>query len=296
MKSIIFSGQRSQYVGMLSSLADDNTVRTTFDRASFILGKDLWTLCSDESINQTDVAQPVLLTAGVALHRTIGCPAGIMTGHSLGEFIALTCAGAIDFEDALHLVSYRGKLMQPLVSTGCMAMIYGLTYDQVQELCGKQVDIAAVNSPVRISIAGKVADVEQVASQAKLAGAAWVDVWLDALPFHSRLMQPIVEPFKEALQSVHVESPSWSLVVSNVTGDIYSNTRQIKENLVAHLTNPVKWHNCMSTVRKQGILHHIEIGAKPLLSKLVTECVTDSSVTSIYDASSIDKYYINGNS
>lgn len=295
MKSIIFSGQRSQYTGMLSTLKDDITVRNTFDRASFILGKDLWALCSDESIDQTDVAQPVLLTAGIALHRTIGCPAGIMAGHSLGEFIALTCAGAIDFEDALHLVSYRGQLMKDLGHPGCMAMIYGLTIDQVRELCSNNADIAAINSPLRISIAGEIDSVKSVVSQAIDQGAEWTDVWAETLPFHSRLMHPIVKSFRDAVDNIHIEVPVWSSVVSNVTGEIYSSTLEIRTNLVKHLTNTVHWDKCVDTIVKHNISSIIEIGARPLLAKLVLENAPTAKIVSIHDAETIDKYYNNGN-
>lgn len=295
MKSIIFSGQRSQYFGMLSSLVDDITVRNTFDRASFILGKDLWALCSNESINQTDVAQPVLLTAGVALHRTIGCPAGIMAGHSLGEFIALTCAGAIDFEDALHLVSYRGQLMKDLGHPGCMAMIYGLTIDQVRELCGDNVDIAVINSPLRISIAGETDSVKEVVSQAIDQGAVWTDVWEETLPFHSRLMCPIVDSFRDAVNNIHVEVPAWSSVVSNITGEIYSSPLEIRSNLVKHLINTVQWDKCINTIVKHNVSTIIEIGSRSLLAKLVSEIVPNATIVGIHDAETIDKYYNNGN-
>lgn len=295
MKSIIFSGQRSQYTGMLRTLKDDITVRNTFDRASFILGKDLWSLCSDESIDRTDIAQPVLLTAGVALYRTIGCPAGIMAGHSLGEFIALTCAGAIDFEDALHLVSYRGQLMKELGHPGCMAMIYGLSYEKVHELCNGLVDVAAINSPLRISIAGEVEPVKLIVEQAINQGAEWTDVWGETLPFHSRLMLPIVGSFQEAVDDIHVEVPAWSSVVSNVTGEVYSSPLQIRTNLVNHLTNTVQWHKCLSTISTYNISSFIEIGAKPVLAKLMLENIKNAKIVGIHDAETIDKYYNNRN-
>lgn len=291
MKSILFSGQRSQYVGMMSSFETDCTVRHTFDRASFILDKDLWALCSDERIDRTDIAQPVLLAAGVSIYRSLGCPAGIMAGHSLGEFIALTCSGAISFEDALHLVDYRGTLMSELGNPGCMAMIFGLEYDVIKDLCEDKVDIAAVNSPVRISVSGIEEDVREVVKRANELGATWTDIWSETLPFHSRLIEPIVENFREAVNDTHIEVPSWSLVVSNVTGSIYNSAYQIKENLVSHLTNTVQWNKCLSTIRSQGIINYIEIGARPILNKLVLENQPDATVVSIHDNESMHKYY-----
>jgi [acyl-carrier-protein] S-malonyltransferase len=293
VKSILFSGQRSQHLGMMSSFEKETTVRHTFDRASFILDRDLWSLCSDQSIHRTDVAQPVLLAAGVAIYRSLGCPAGIMAGHSLGEFIALTCAGAIDFEDALHLVDYRGKLMNELGQPGCMAMIYGLSYDTIKELSIDKVDIAAVNSPVRISISGIESDVRGIVDQAIKLGAEWTDVWNETLPFHSRLMNPIVKDFKDAVDSIHIEVPTWSSVVSNVTGEIYTTVNQIKDNLVLHLTNTVQWSKCLSTIKKQGIYNYIEIGARPLLEKLVLENQPNATVIGVHDHDSMDKYYNN---
>ena len=275
---------------MLSTLKDDITVRNTFDRASFILGKDLWSLCSSESLDQTEIAQPVLLTAGVALHRTIGCPAGIMTGHSLGEFIALTCAGSIDFEDALHLISYRGSLMQNLNTQGCMAMIHGLDYETVLEICGSSVDVATINSPLRISVAGVQSDVIRVVEVARERGANWADVWEDALPFHSRLLKPIEDEFQNAINNIHIELPAWSSVVSNVSGEIYTGVGDIKTNLVKHLTSTVQWEKCINTIRQQKVSEYIEIGPRPLIAKLVLENDPTAKVISIHDKETIDKY------
>lgn len=290
----VFAGQRSQFAGMFSSFETFNEIRTIFDKASFILDFDLWEITQSDQVNQTINTQPILLTAEYALYRTMNMPVGVMAGHSLGEIIALTCAGAIDFETALRIVQLRGQLMQSLTVEGCMGMIHGLTYDRVL-LLSKQydVDISSVNTDLRISVSGEKRKVFNIIDEAMLTGALWTDVWFDSKPFHSRFMTPIAEQFKQLIDAVDITMPRCP-VISNVSGQVYTSVEEIRTDLVLHLTNTVQWCDSIKLMKSMGVTEFVEIGPKPMLVNLISQILPDAKVFTIHDADSLqvfkDKY------
>ena len=184
--AIVFPGQGSQSVGMLAELAAENSqVIDTFELASDVLGYDLWQLVQDgpaDELNETDKTQPAMLAAGVAVWRLWqaggGAEPALMAGHSLGEYTALVCAGALDFQDAVSLVAERGRCMQSAVpaGTGAMAALLGLDDEAVQAVCeqaaeGEVVSAVNFNSPGQVVIAGQTEAVQRAMALAKESGA-----------------------------------------------------------------------------------------------------------------------------
>ena len=202
--AFVFPGQGSQSVGMLSDLASHYTeIKQTFERASDALGQDLWSIVTqgpEADLNQTQITQPAMLAAGVAVWE-LWCKLSPirpewMAGHSLGEYSALVCAGVIAFEDAIKLVSIRGQLMQKAVpvGTGAMAAILGLEDHQVVNLCSQVENnevVSAVNfnAPGQVVIAGNIAAVERAMQAAKEAGAKRAILLPVSVPSHCALMQ-----------------------------------------------------------------------------------------------------------
>ena len=212
--AIVFPGQGSQSIGMLSELAASYPlVNETFAEASDVLGYDLWKLTQDgpeEELNRTDKTQPAMLAAGVAVWRVWqhagGAVPGVMAGHSLGEYTALVCAGALGFSEAISLVEERGRCMQSAVpaGVGAMAAILGLDDATVTDVCsraaaGEVVSPVNFNSPGQVVIAGNAAAVERAIVLAKEAGAKRALPLAVSVPSHCALMQPAAEQFAERL-------------------------------------------------------------------------------------------------
>ena len=247
--AFVFPGQGSQQVGMLAELAEANPViQSTFAEASEVLGYDLWALVQDgpaEDLNQTDKTQPALLTAGVALWRLWqekgGAQPAVMAGHSLGEYTALVCAGAIDFKDGVKLVKLRGEFMQQAVpaGTGAMAAILGLSDDAIEAACeaaaqGQVVSPVNYNCPGQIVIAGEKDAVERGIAQCKEAGAKRAVPLPVSVPSHCALMKPAAEKMAAELANIEVKMPAIP-VMQNVDAAVPESVEQLKDNLLAQL-------------------------------------------------------------
>jgi [acyl-carrier-protein] S-malonyltransferase len=280
--ALVFPGQGSQKVGMLAELgAAFPSVKATFAEASAALGYDMWDLVQNgeqAQLNLTETTQPVLLTASVAVWR-LWCEQGglqpsLMAGHSLGEFSALVCAGAIDFADAVRLVHARGQYMQTAVPVGegAMAAVLGLDDAQIIDIC-QQASAAGVveavnfNSPGQVVIAGKVAGVEKAIELLKAAGAKRALPLPVSAPFHTSLMRPAGEKLAEALATMSLQSPKIP-VVHNVHGKTESDPSAIKALLVEQIYSAVKWVSCVEAMAAAGITTTIEAGPGKVLSGL----------------------------
>ncbi len=280
--ALVFPGQGSQKVGMLAELgAAFPSVKATFAEASAALGYDMWGLVQNgeqAQLNLTETTQPVLLTASVAVWR-LWCEQGglqpsLMAGHSLGEFSALVCAGAIDFADAVRLVRARGQYMQTAVPVGegAMAAVLGLDDAQIIDIC-QQASAAGVveavnfNSPGQVVIAGKVAGVEKAIELLKAAGAKRALPLPVSAPFHTSLMRPAGEKLAEALAAMSLQSPKIP-VVHNVHGKTESDPSAIKALLVEQIYSAVKWVSCVEAMAAAGITTTIEAGPGKVLSGL----------------------------
>lgn len=276
----IFPGQGAQSVGMLGELAKTHTsIEARFEQASAVLGFDLWAMAQEgpaEVLGQTENTQPALLVASVALWdlwSDAHSKADMMSGHSLGEYSALVCAGAMTFEDGVRLVRKRGELMQAAVPNGqgTMAAVLGLEDAAIAECCAQvdgEVGPANFNAPGQVVIAGATGAVAAAVESCKAAGAKRA-VLLDVSgPFHSTLMQSAAEDFATALADVELVMPRVP-VYQNVHGEVATSVGQMRELLVEQLYSPVRWTTCVGALLDAGVEQFVECGPGSVLAGLV---------------------------
>ncbi|MCP4596191.1 ACP S-malonyltransferase [Neptuniibacter sp.] len=301
--AFVFPGQGSQQVGMLSELAESHPViKNTFAEASEVLGYDLWALVQNgpaEDLNQTDKTQPALLTSGVALWRLWqeqgGSKPALVSGHSLGEYTALVCAGAISFADGVNLVKLRGEFMQQAVpaGTGAMAAILGLDDAGIEQACkdAEQGDVVSpvnYNCPGQIVIAGQKEAVDRAIENCKAAGAKRAIPLPVSVPSHCALMKPAAEKMAEELAKIDISLPEIP-VVQNVTAAVPTSVEELKENLLAQLYSPVLWTKSVQDMVEQGIESTVECGPGKVLSGLNKKVHKPLSVAAIGDAAGLEK-------
>lgn len=301
--AFVFPGQGSQQVGMLAELAEAHSVITdTFAEASDVLGYDLWTLVQNgpaEELNKTEKTQPVLLASGVALWRLWqqqgGAKPVMVAGHSLGEYTALVCAGALSFEDGLRLVEARGQFMQQAVpaGTGAMAAILGLDNAGIEKACedaaqGDVVSPVNYNCPGQIVIAGEKDAVARAIDACKEAGAKRAVPLPVSVPSHCALMKPAAEQLAAQLADIEIQQPEIP-VVQNVSAQIPASVDELKENLLAQLYSPVLWTNSVQAMVSQGIEQTVECGPGKVLSGLNKKVHKPLAVAAIGDAAGLAK-------
>lgn len=279
-RGFVFPGQGSQSVGMLGDVAQAHeSVRRRFEEAGDAIGLDLWAATQSgdgRELAATAVAQPALLTASFALWETWllnGGPRPVaMAGHSLGEYSALVCGGSLGFADAVRLVHRRGQLMQEAVprGKGAMAAILGLDAPEVEECCERAqglVSAANYNAPGQTVIAGESAAVERAVARCRNAGARRA-VLLDVSgPFHCELMAPAGQRFAEALEETAIRLPGID-VVHNVDAQVAGSVSAIREKLLAQLTTPVFWIDCVHKLQALGVGTLLECGPGKVLCGL----------------------------
>jgi len=301
--AFVFPGQGSQSNGMMANLAEDSlNVQKTFTQASDVLGYDLWNLVQNDDsgrLNQTEVTQPAMLAAGVAAYH-VWCERSdtrpsVMAGHSLGEYTALVCAGALPFEDAIRLVELRGQLMQEAVpaGVGAMAAILGLTDEQVIEICqnaaeGEVAQAVNFNSPGQVVIAGNKDAIERAMVLAKDAGAKRALPLPVSVPSHCDLMKPAAEKLKIELEKVDVSMPSIP-VIHNYNVALPSSTDGIKEALTAQLFQPVRWVETIQKMHNDGIQNVVEMGPGKVLMGLNKRIEKSMQAMAVFDTASLQK-------
>tara|TARA_B100000900_G_scaffold320297_1_gene279502 strand:+ start:926 stop:1804 length:879 start_codon:yes stop_codon:yes gene_type:complete len=276
-------------------------VRERFAEASEVLSFDLWQLAQQgpsEVLGQTENTQPALLTASVALWealqalRDVPLTVQAMAGHSLGEYSALVCAGAISFVDGVGLVRKRGELMQQAVPSGQggMAAILGLDDSKVRACCAAVAGVvtaANYNAPGQIVIAGEKSAVTAAIQACKDAGAKRA-VALDVSgPFHSPLMAPAAEEFSEVLNATQVHMPEIT-VVQNVEARPATDEHDIRANLVAQLSAPVRWTETIERLVSDGAEQFIEAGPGSVLSGLVKRIARGTSAVALSSPEGLD--------
>jgi [acyl-carrier-protein] S-malonyltransferase len=282
--AFVFPGQGSQSVGMLAKLADASpVVRATFDEASAVVGYDLWQLTQQgpaEELNATERTQPAMLAAGVATWRLwrerSGAQPAIVTGHSLGEFTALTAAGAIDFPVCIELVRFRGRAMQEAVpaGTGAMAALLGLEDAEVEAACaeasagGGVVEAVNYNSPGQVVIAGERAAVLRAIEAAKTRGAKRALELPVSVPSHSSLMKSAGARLAEKLAATELRPPSIRYL-SAVDAREHQDPDDIRQLLVRQLSSPVRWTATVAALTGAGAKHVVECGPGGVLAGLV---------------------------
>ena len=277
----VFPGQGSQSVGMLADLAGRPEVRSCIDEASDVLGYDLGALMAQgpaERLNQTEYTQPAMLTAGVAAWRAWradgGADAVVMAGHSLGEYSALVCAGALEFADAVSLVRLRGRLMQAAVPAceGAMAAVLGLDDADVIDLCARAagddvVEAVNFNAPGQVVIAGSTAAVARAIGLAREAGARRAVELPVSVPSHCGLMGAASEALAEALAGVSVRPPVTE-VIHNVDAVSHPEPDAIRKALAVQVRRPVRWVECVQAMAGRGAAYFVEAGPGKVLSGL----------------------------
>lgn len=292
----VFPGQGSQAVGMLKELADVHpSILDTFAQASEALGYDLWDVVQndpDSKLNETQVTQPALLTASVAIYRLLaeqGIAPEYMAGHSLGEYSALVCAGALDFAEAVKLVEARGEFMQQAVPAGAGAMyaIIGLDDDSIAEIChdtavatGDVVSPVNYKSPGQVVIAGEKNAAEQAANACKEAGAKRALPLAVSVPSHCELMRPAADHLDDKLETIAIAEPTVK-VVNNVDVAVESDPAGIRSALVRQLYCPVQWTKTVEFLAAEGIDTIIEVGPGKVLTGLGKRIVKSVSYIAV---------------
>lgn len=299
--AFLFPGQGSQQVGMLESVGDEPAVRQAFAEASGALGYDLWDVIRQgpaERLDRTDITQPALLAAGVALWKLWEQRGGprpdLLAGHSLGEYTALACAGVFSLGDGVRLVELRGRLMQEAVPAGAgrMAAILGLDDDAVREACaegaqGGVVEAVNFNAPGQVVIAGDAAAVDRAIEACRARGARRAMPLAVSVPSHCALMRPAAERLAEALDKVNFHLPEVP-VLNNVDVMQEREPARIRDALVRQLHSPVRWVEIVQALGAQGVTRAGECGPGKVLAGLVRRIDADIEVFSMDSTAALD--------
>ena len=298
----VFPGQGSQSVGMLAEfLPKYPEVKQTFTEASEVLGYDLWELAQagpQDRLNATEHTQPALLAAGVAVWRVWQAQRGprpiYLAGHSLGEYTALVCSGALDFKSAVALVEFRGQVMQQAVpvGTGAMAAILGLEDNAVRQACAEAAQnqvVAAVNfnSPGQVVIAGEKAAVERAIECCKAKGAKRAVLLPVSVPSHCALMRPAAERLAAKLSETTLKAPGIP-VIHNVDVAVHSEAQAIRQVLTTQLYSPVRWAETVQFLASQGAAKLVEFGPGRVLSGLAKRINRSTEALPVYDPPTLE--------
>ena len=283
----MFPGQGSQFPGMAKELYENNpAAREMFDRANEILGFDITEIMFNgtaENLKQTKVTQPAVFLHSVILALcSPDFKPDMVAGHSLGEFSALTAAGALDFEDGLRLVSIRAHAMQKAceANPGTMAAILALPTETVEAVCAEVEGVvvpANYNCEGQIVISGALDAVSAASEKMKAAGAKRALILPVGGAFHSPLMQPAADELAAGIESVEFKTPVCP-VYQNVTAQPTTDPAEIKKNLLAQLTAPVKWTQSVMNMVADGATSFTEAGPGKVLQGLVSKIASNQVV------------------
>ena len=290
----IFPGQGAQFSGMGNTLYEGNEKsKLLFEEANDILGfriSDIMFTGTDEDLRQTNITQPAIFIHSVAAFKNIeSVKPDMVAGHSLGEFSALVANGVLTFGDALRLVAIRANAMQKACEShpSTMAAVLGLSDDKVEEICqhitnetGEIVVAANYNCPGQLVISGSLAGIEFACGQMKVAGAKRALVLPVGGAFHSPLMMPAKEELAQAINNTAFNTPVCP-VYQNVVALPVTDPEQIKGNLIAQLTGPVKWTQCVQAMIADGATVFTECGPGKVLQGLVFKINKEMAVDGV---------------
>jgi [acyl-carrier-protein] S-malonyltransferase len=298
--AFVFPGQGSQSVGMMAAYGDVAEIRDTLAEASDALGFDLAAMMAEgpaEALNQTINTQPAMLAAGVAVYRHWLAQGGaqpvLMAGHSLGEYTALTCAGALGFADALKLVRLRAEAMQLAVpeGVGAMAAVLGLDDAAVRAVCaeaaqGEVLEAVNYNSPGQVVIAGNKAAVERGCLLAKEKGAKRALPLPVSVPSHCALMKPAAEKLLAAMATIEIMTPAIP-VIHNADVATHADPDAIRDALARQLYSPVRWVESMQVIATRGVTRIAECGPGKVLAGLNKRILDNVPTVALADAAAL---------
>jgi [acyl-carrier-protein] S-malonyltransferase len=298
--SIVFPGQGSQSLGMLSDLRSNfSVVNEIFQEASDAINVDLWKIVNEdqELLNLTENTQPVMLAAGYATFRVLAGEVNLshisIAGHSLGEYTALVASGSLSFFDAAQLVRKRAELMQAAVpsGSGSMAAILGLDDAKIIEICSIANKLGVVeavnfNSPGQVVIAGEKQAVANACELMKEAGAKRALVLPVSVPSHCSLMKDAAMEYKYSVDSINFQMGS-ERVLHNVDADYSGNIEEIKSKLVEQLHKPVLWTSTVQKMKESGVEKLIEAGPGKVLAGLTKRIDKSLTGSAIIDVTSL---------
>ena len=300
--AFLFPGQGSQSVGMGRAFAQNSGgAAAVWGRADDALGFPLSRLCfegPEDELALTANTQPAILTASVAVAAALserGISPNLCAGHSLGEYSALVVAGALGFEDAVRLVRKRGEFMQEAVpvGTGAMAALLGLELAAAEQACaeaaqGEVVNVANINSPGQIVIAGHRGAVERAVKAAGALGGKKSVLLPVSAPFHSALMKPAADRLAAELERVTAHAPQVP-VARNVDAGLTTTADDVKPFLVRQVASPVRWTDCVQTLAREGTTAWLEVGPGRVLTGLLKRTVEGARGHAVEDLEALDK-------
>ena len=304
--AFVFPGQGSQSVGMLDAWGDHPAVVETLKEASDAMGEDLGALIQDgpkEALALTTNTQPVMLVSAIAAYRAWlaegGAQPAVVAGHSLGEYSALVAAGVLTLAQAAPLVRFRAAAMQDAVAVGvgAMAAVLGIDAAKVIEGCaqatasfpagsGEVVEAVNFNDPAQTVIAGSKAAVEKACEVLKAMGAKRALNLPVSAPFHSSLMQPAAEKLKEKLAATFFAMPQIPLI-NNIDVSIETDVDRIRDALYRQAFGPVRWVECVQTIKSKGISMVVECGPGKVLAGMVKRIDAEMTGLPLFDPASL---------
>lgn len=294
MVSYLFAGQGSQYIGMGKDLYESfPESRLVFDKADKVLKIALSKLCFEgprEELTRTQNCQPAILTMSIAAWEAFKSVVRPQTsdlryaaGLSLGEYSALVAAGAISFEDAVYLVRRRGQFMEEeaLKHPGKMLSVIGLDSAAIKQICADtKTEIANMNCPGQIVIAGDIREIEQAQALAKERGAKMAVMLEVSGAFHSSFMKEASLKLAKELDKIKIDKPK-TPVISNVTAKPVGSAGEVKDNLIKQVSSPVLWEDSMKFILSKGIMNFIEFGPGKVLKGLMRRIDVNAQVINI---------------
>jgi len=298
--AIVFPGQGSQSLGMLSDLSSNfSIVKDIFSEASDALDLDLWKLVQEDedALNQTENTQPAMLAAGYATYKVLSNEVDLspicMAGHSLGEYSALVAAKSLDYFEAVKLVRKRAELMQSAVpsGTGAMAAILGLDDEKVIEICTQSkisgvVEAVNFNSPGQVVIAGENEAVNKACESMKEAGAKRALLLPVSVPSHCSLMNNAAQEFSYSVDALNFKMGEAS-VLHNVDASYADDANEIKLKLVEQLCKPVLWTSSVQKMQQLGVEKLIELGPGKVLAGLTRRIDKSLSSLAVIDTATV---------